>query len=134
MGKWPKKQDDRRALEPRVHQEGRDHLTVWIGASHLSLGLSLPSKPLFPRARPPLTCRDQRQGRGLLFQLPFLIQSEENRPIPEPHTALQPSLPGSGPPHRPHTMGGGRPGEGPWCRIVDLDLEGTLEMLYILFN
>lgn len=50
MGKWPKKQDDRRALEPRVHQEGRDHLTVWIGASHLSLGLSLPSKPLFPRA------------------------------------------------------------------------------------
>ena len=102
-----------RALEPGVHQEGRDRLTVWLGASHLSLGLSFPSKPLFPRARPPLTCLDQRQGRGLLFRLPFLIQSEEKRPIPEPHTALEhsPSPPGSGPPHRPHTMGGRRPGE-----------------------
>ena len=121
-----------RALEPGVHQEGRDRLTVWLGASHLSLGLSFPSKPLFPRARPPLTCLDQRQGRGLLFRLPFLIQSEEKRPIPEPHTALEhsPSPPGSGPPHRPHTMGGRRPGEGLWYRIVNLELEGTLEMRY----
>ena len=98
----------------------------------MSLGLSLSPKPLFPRTRPPLTCQDQRQGRGLLFRLPFLIQNKENRPIPEPHTALEhsPSPPGSSPPHRPHTMVGRQPGEGPGCRIVDLELEGTLEMLY----
>ena len=36
MGKWPKKQEDLRALEPGVHQEGRDCLTCVPGPQFIT--------------------------------------------------------------------------------------------------
>lgn len=80
---------------------------MWLGASHLSLGLSFPSKPLFSQSPTSSDMSGSRHEKGLLFRLPFLIRLGEQAHPLSPHCpgalSFTPWLQAS--PPRPLTMG-----------------------------